>query len=226
MSVILHRPGFRLRGSSPARSGAFFPSFPFGFIAVFLMLKIHNSLSRQKEQFVPIDPGQVRMYVCGMTVYDYCHLGHTPGDGGFRHGCALVAGQRLPRHLRANITDIDDKIIRRARRTARASGPHRPLHRRDARGRRRARRAAPRPRAAGHRVRADADARIGNLVDNGLAYKPPATEDVNYAVRKFGLRQAVGQVARRPARRRARRGGWTASTIRSIFVLWKHAKPG
>ena len=40
------------------------------------MLKIHNSLSRQKEQFTPIDPGRVRMYVCGMTVYDYCHLGH------------------------------------------------------------------------------------------------------------------------------------------------------
>ncbi len=40
------------------------------------MLKIHNSLSRKKEQFTPIEPGKVRMYVCGMTVYDYCHLGH------------------------------------------------------------------------------------------------------------------------------------------------------
>ena len=40
------------------------------------MLKIHNSLTRQKEAFQPIEPGQVRMYVCGMTVYDYCHLGH------------------------------------------------------------------------------------------------------------------------------------------------------
>ncbi len=40
------------------------------------MLQLHNSLSRRKEAFVPITPGRVRMYVCGMTVYDYCHLGH------------------------------------------------------------------------------------------------------------------------------------------------------
>ena len=40
------------------------------------MLKIHNSLKREKQVFSPIEPGKVRMYVCGMTVYDYCHLGH------------------------------------------------------------------------------------------------------------------------------------------------------
>ena len=40
------------------------------------MLQIYNSLTRRKEEFVPIEPGKVRMYVCGMTVYDYCHLGH------------------------------------------------------------------------------------------------------------------------------------------------------
>ena len=40
------------------------------------MLKIYNSLTREKQDFVPINPGSVRMYVCGMTVYDYCHLGH------------------------------------------------------------------------------------------------------------------------------------------------------
>ncbi|MEO7558168.1 MAG: cysteine--tRNA ligase, partial [Gammaproteobacteria bacterium] len=40
------------------------------------MLHIHNSLTRTKELFVPIEPGKVRLYVCGMTVYDYCHLGH------------------------------------------------------------------------------------------------------------------------------------------------------
>ena len=40
------------------------------------MLRIHNSLSRSKEAFEPIDPGRVRMYVCGITVYDYCHIGH------------------------------------------------------------------------------------------------------------------------------------------------------
>ena len=40
------------------------------------MLRIYNTLTREKQEFVPIEPGKVRMYVCGMTVYDYCHLGH------------------------------------------------------------------------------------------------------------------------------------------------------
>ena len=40
------------------------------------MLTVYNTLTRQKEQFKPLDPNHVRMYVCGMTVYDYCHLGH------------------------------------------------------------------------------------------------------------------------------------------------------
>jgi cysteinyl-tRNA synthetase len=78
------------------------------------MLKIHNSLTREKEIFVPISPGKVGMYVCGMTVYDYCHLGHAR---------VLVVFDVVKRWLSAsgydvtyvrNITDIDDKIIRRA----------------------------------------------------------------------------------------------------------------
>ena len=78
------------------------------------MLKIHNSLSRKKEPFTPIEPGKVRMYVCGMTVYDYCHLGHAR---------VMVVFDMVTRWLRAsrydvtyvrNITDIDDKIIKRA----------------------------------------------------------------------------------------------------------------
>src|SRR5258707_13450905 len=78
------------------------------------MLTIHNSLGRTKQEFVPLRPGEVRMYVCGMTVYDYCHLGHAG---------MLVAFDVVARYLRAsgyrltyvrNITDIDDKIIRRA----------------------------------------------------------------------------------------------------------------
>ncbi|PWV62236.1 cysteine--tRNA ligase [Plasticicumulans acidivorans] len=78
------------------------------------MLQIYNSLSRKKEAFVPIEPGKVRMYVCGMTVYDYCHVGHAR---------VMVVFDTVVRHLRAagldvtyvrNITDIDDKIIRRA----------------------------------------------------------------------------------------------------------------
>ncbi|MEI8304864.1 MAG: cysteine--tRNA ligase [Burkholderiales bacterium] len=78
------------------------------------MLRIHNTLTRRKEDFIPAEPGQVRMYVCGMTVYDYCHVGHAR---------MLVAFDVVQRWLRAsgyrvtyvrNITDIDDKIIRRA----------------------------------------------------------------------------------------------------------------
>jgi cysteinyl-tRNA synthetase len=78
------------------------------------MLEIYNTLTRQKERFTPIDPPRVRLYVCGMTVYDYCHLGHAR---------VLVAFDTVVRYLRflgyvvtyvRNITDIDDKIIRRA----------------------------------------------------------------------------------------------------------------
>ncbi|MEE9343120.1 MAG: cysteine--tRNA ligase [Gammaproteobacteria bacterium] len=78
------------------------------------MLQIFNSLSREKETFKPLVEGQVKMYVCGMTVYDFCHLGHAR---------VLVVFDVIVRHLRAlgyhvvyvrNITDIDDKIIARA----------------------------------------------------------------------------------------------------------------
>jgi cysteinyl-tRNA synthetase len=78
------------------------------------MLKIYNTLSKQKETFHPIDPDKVGMYVCGMTVYDYCHMGHAR---------VLVMFDVITRHLRRNfpnvtyvrnITDIDDKIIARA----------------------------------------------------------------------------------------------------------------
>ncbi len=80
-----------------------------------MMLKIHNSLSREKQTFVPLTPGKVRIYVCGMTVYDYCHLGHAR---------MMVVFDMVQRWFRAsgfevtyvrNITDVDDKIIRRAR---------------------------------------------------------------------------------------------------------------
>jgi len=78
------------------------------------MLKIHNSQSRKKEEFKPIEAGKVKMYVCGMTVYDLCHLGHAR---------VLVVFDIVTRYLKfsgydvtyvRNITDIDDKIINRA----------------------------------------------------------------------------------------------------------------
>ena len=78
------------------------------------MLKIFNTLSRQKEEFKPIHAGNVGMYVCGITVYDLCHIGH---------GRTFVAFDVVARYLRylgyslkyvRNVTDIDDKIIKRA----------------------------------------------------------------------------------------------------------------
>ncbi len=78
------------------------------------MLRIYNTLNRQKEEFHPINPDKITIYVCGMTVYDYCHMGHAR---------VLVVFDVIVRHLRRrfpnvkyvrNITDIDDKIINRA----------------------------------------------------------------------------------------------------------------
>ena len=78
------------------------------------MLKIHNSLTKCKQNFVPLTPGKVKIYVCGMTVYDYCHLGHAR---------VMVVFDMVVRWFRTsgfdvtyvrNITDIDDKIIKRA----------------------------------------------------------------------------------------------------------------
>ena len=79
-----------------------------------MSIQIYNSLSRDKELFEPKEPGKVGIYVCGMTVYDFCHIGHAR---------VLVVFDMVVRVLRAkgfdvkyirNITDIDDKIIARA----------------------------------------------------------------------------------------------------------------
>lgn len=77
-------------------------------------LKIHNTLTKQKETFVPINKGEVNLYVCGMTVYDFCHIGHAR---------VMVVFDVVSRYLKylgynvkyvRNITDIDDKIITRS----------------------------------------------------------------------------------------------------------------
>lgn len=79
-----------------------------------MTLRIYNSLTRKKEEFVPLETGKVKMYVCGVTVYDYCHLGHAR---------AYVVWDMVRRYLATkyvvhyvqNITDIDDKILKRAK---------------------------------------------------------------------------------------------------------------
>ncbi|MEO8156775.1 MAG: cysteine--tRNA ligase [Betaproteobacteria bacterium] len=82
------------------------------------MLKIYNSLTHAKETFVPISPGRVGMYVCGMTVYDFCHLGHARVMVVFDIVKRWLVASGLDVTYVRNITDIDDKIIRRAAQNA------------------------------------------------------------------------------------------------------------
>ena len=150
-----------------------------------MTLRIYNTLTRALEDFAPLEPGHVRMYVCGMTVYDLCHLGHAR---------SMVAFDVVQRWLRAsglrvtyvrNITDIDDKIIRRAvengetvrgltdrmiealHQDADALGIERPTHE---------------PRATDFVPQMLT--LIGQLESKGLAYQAD-NGDVNFAVRKF-----------------------------------------
>ena len=78
------------------------------------MLTVYNTLTRQKEQFKPLDSNHVRMYVCGMTVYDYCHLGHARVMVVFDMVARWLRESHYPLTYVRNITDIDDKIIKRA----------------------------------------------------------------------------------------------------------------
>ena len=77
-------------------------------------MKIFNTLTRSKSEFVPIEPGRVRMYVCGMTVYDFCHIGHARVMVVFDMVTRWFRARGLQVNYVRNITDIDDKIIRRA----------------------------------------------------------------------------------------------------------------
>lgn len=190
-----------------------------------MSLRIYNTLSRALVDFSPLEPGHVRMYVCGMTVYDLCHLGHAR---------SMIAFDVVQRWLRAsglrvtyvrNITDIDDKIIRRAldngesirsltdrmiaalHQDADALGIERPTHE---------------PRATDY-VPQMLEL-IGRLEKRGLAYRAP-DGDVNFAVRKFpGYGRLSGktldelQAGERVAVHEGKHDPLD-------FVLWKAAKP-
>ncbi|MBP6862039.1 MAG: cysteine--tRNA ligase [Neisseriaceae bacterium] len=190
------------------------------------MLHIYNTLSRKKEVFKPIDEQNVRMYVCGMTVYDYCHLGHAR---------VMVVFDMVTRWLRVlgypltyvrNITDIDDKIIQRALENGEtiqsltqrfidamdedsaALGVLRPDHE---------------PRATNHV--ADMIALIERLIANGKAYAA-ANGDVYYAVRTFA---DYGRLSGKSlddlrAGERVEVDGFKKDPL--DFVLWKAAKAG
>ncbi len=189
------------------------------------MLHIYNTLSRNKEPFQTAEPGKVRMYVCGMTVYDFCHLGHAR---------MLVSFDIVQRWLRIsgyevcyvrNITDIDDKIIRKSVQTQRrlqevtsfyidamhaderALGVQAPDFE---------------PRATEHV--GDMLNIIGQLEAKGLAYRSD-DGDVNFAVRDFA---GYGKLSGRSLDdlRAGERVAVSSSKHDPLdFVLWKAAKP-
>ena len=190
------------------------------------MLKIYNSLKREKQAFTPIEPNKVRMYVCRMTVDDYCHLGHAR---------VMVVFDMVYRWLKAsgydvtyvrNITDIDDKIIKRAAENgetilqltdrfiaamhedADALGVLRPDHE---------------PRAT--EFVPEMQEIIGKLEANGLAYHA-ADGDVNFAVRKFGGYGKLSGKSLDDLRAGERVEVDSAKQDPLDFVLWKSSKPG
>jgi cysteinyl-tRNA synthetase len=188
------------------------------------MLRIYNTVTRQKEDFIPLEPGRVRMYVCGMTVYDYCHVGHAR---------VLVVFDVVQRWLRAsgwqltyvrNITDIDDKIIRRAvengesiralterfiramHEDADALGVERPDHE---------------PRATDFVPQMVS--LIGRLEANGYAYRA-ADGDVNFAVRRFRGYGRLSGKSLDDLRAGERVAVADAKQDPLDFVLWKASK--
>jgi cysteinyl-tRNA synthetase len=190
------------------------------------MLKIHNSLSGEKEEFKPLRPNEVRMYVCGMTNYDYIHVGHAR---------MLVAFDLVQRYLRSlgykvtyvrNITDIDDKIIERAA----ANGENwADLARRFTVAMQEdcatlgLQNPDLEPRAT--EFIAPIIAMIQILIDKGFAYAAD-NGDVMYAVRKF---PTYGRLSRKKIddlRAGSRVQVDEAKHDPLDFVMWKHAKPG
>ena len=190
-----------------------------------MTLRIHNTLTRALEPFSPLEPGHVRMYVCGMTVYDLCHLGHAR---------SMVAFDVVQRWLKAsgfrvtyvrNVTDIDDKIIKRALEngeTIRALTDRmvEALHQdADALG---IERPTIEPRAMDYVPQMLS--MINTLQSKGLAYQA-SNGDVNFAVRKFpNYGQLSGKsLDQLQAGERVAVDDGKQDPL--DFVLWKSAKP-
>jgi len=188
------------------------------------MLKIYNTLARDKQDFIPIEPNKVRMYVCGMTVYDYCHLGHARVMVVFDMAYRWLKASAFDVTYVRNITDIDDKIIKRAAENGEsihvltqrfvdfmhedehALGILPPDHE---------------PRATQYVPQMLA--MIGQLEKNGLAYR--ATDgDVNYAVRKFDGYGKLSGKSLEDLRAGERVDVNSGKNDPLDFVLWKHAR--
>ncbi|UTW07624.1 cysteine--tRNA ligase [Pseudomonas benzenivorans] len=191
-----------------------------------MALSIYNTLSKTKDVFKPLVDNQVRMYVCGMTVYDFCHIGHAR---------VMVAFDVIARWLRhsgyqlnyvRNITDIDDKIIKRAQENgepfeALVERMIAAMHEDEARLS--VLRPDQEPRATGHI--AGMHQMIQTLIDKGFAYAP-GNGDVYYRVGKF---VGYGKLSRKKIedlRVGARIEVDESKQDPLDFVLWKGAKPG
>ena len=190
------------------------------------MLKIYNTLGRSKQEFIPLRPGEVRMYVCGMTIYDLCHVGHARFMMAFdvAYRWLKAAGYKVT-YVR-NITDIDDKIIKRAQERGipirqltqemtqamhedvAALGILPPTHE---------------PRATEHVPKMIE--MISTLERKGLAYRAP-NGDVNYSVRKFPGYGKLSGKSLDQLRAGERVAVAEGKEDPLDFVLWKSAKEG
>ncbi len=191
-----------------------------------MALSIYNTLSKTKDAFKPLLDNQVRMYVCGMTVYDFCHIGHAR---------VMVAFDVVARWLRhrgfdltyvRNITDIDDKIIKRANENgepfeALVERMIAAMHEDEARLN--VLRPDIEPRATAHIV--GMHEMIQTLIDKGYAYAP-GNGDVYYRVGKFA---GYGKLSRKKIEDLKIGARIEVDEIKEDpldFVLWKGAKPG
>ena len=190
------------------------------------MLTIYNSLTRQKEKFQPIDPGKVRMYVCGITVYDYCHIGHAR---------MILVFDMIVRYLRfrgyevnyvRNITDIDDKIINRSLENGE---PFNELTGRFIQAMNEDFEALDvlvpdsEPRATDHIEQIIV--MIGRLLDNGYAYRA-ANGDIFYDVSAFGDYGKLSGKNVEELRAGIRVDVQEEKADPVDFALWKAEKPG
>ncbi len=190
------------------------------------MIRIHNSLTGEKQELRPIEPGHVRMYSCGVTVYDFFHVGNAR---------MLVVFDMVSRYLRhrglrvtyvRNITDVDDKIINRAREAgvdwrehARkfTAAMHEDLDRLGCL------RPEKEPKASGYID--EMLAMIGALIERGYAYQA-SNGDVMYDVHKFAPYGRLSGKRLEDLRAGARVEVDSAKRDPLDFVLWKSAKPG
>ena len=190
------------------------------------MLAIYSTLTREQRPFESLEPGRVRMYVCGVTVYDYCHIGH---------GRTFVAFDVIRRWLEAsgfqvtfvrNVTDVDDKIIRRAAEKGITTGELTATFTKAMQEDMRALGCLD-PTYEPHATEFIAQMLdiVSRLEKKGLAY---AAEDgdVNYAVRKFKGYGKLSGRALDDMQAGARIEGGAAKRDPMDFALWKHAKPG